>query len=76
MGEGIFTGGNRDNREEPDISLFPLLPLLSPVEIRVPSVSFSPICFGKYQPANTIGHLQFAEVDEQADRHIEQFHVA
>ena len=37
---------------------------------------FSQVCSRKDQPADAIGHFQFVKIDEQPERHLEQFHVA
>src|SRR5262249_40585493 len=65
-----LTGANRDNRGLNFYLYFLCLLLLNL------SLLFSRVCSRKNQPANAIRDFHFVKIDEQAEEHIQKFHVA
>jgi hypothetical protein len=68
--ELCFTEGNEENQE-----LSASLTSLSSVKNTIRFRQASPVCAGKNHPMNTVSHLQFMEVQQQAYRQV-QLHVA
>src|SRR6266851_6871789 len=64
------TGDNRGNRDFDSLVRFLCLLLLSAA---FPS---SLVCSWKNQPANAVSDFHLVEIDQQTERHVQQFHVA